>query len=361
MTKGARESPLCFFMHCRKNTNFAARRQPAFVKPSNQMMTFRKALLIINPISGTGDKAGIRELVVQKLGAKGYSVETRLTARSGDATKFAREASASGYDLVIACGGDGTVNETAVALLGSRSALGIIPCGSGNGLARHLGIEVDVASAVETLAGGHVVECDYGDANGRPFFCTFGVGFDAAVSEKFAQSKKRGPLTYLSNTVKEFVNYQPDVYTIAANGEVITERAFLVAVCNASQYGNNAYIAPKASMTDGLLDIIVVHYGNLLTTAFVGIDMMTGMIDKNFLIHSFRAPTATITRTHGGAVHFDGEPADMPGSIEVTCRKAGIRVVAPEADKPFKPIITPMMSLANDIKITLRRIIERQQ
>ena len=324
------------------------------------MMTPRKALLIINPISGTGDKAGIRELVVRKLGAEGYRVDTRLTARSGDATTFAREASEQSYDLAIACGGDGTVNETAVALLGSQTALGIIPCGSGNGLARHLGIEVDVTSAVETLVGGHIVDCDYGDANGRPFFCTFGVGFDAAVSEKFARSKRRGPLTYLSNTVKEYVNYQPDVYTIAANGEVLTERAFLVAVCNASQYGNNAYIAPKASMTDGLLDIIVVHYGNLLTTAFVGIDMMTGLIDKNFLIHSFRAPAATITRTHTGPVHFDGEPADMPERIEVTCRKSGIRVMAPDADKPFKPIITPMMSLANDIKIMLRRIIDSE-
>ena len=167
-------------------------------------MTPRKAFLIINPISGTGDKSGIRELVEQRLGAKGFEVTTGFTSAKGDATVMASEAPAR------------------------------------NGLARHLGIDVDVASAVEILSEGVVTDCDFGTANGQPFFCTFGVGFDAAVSEKFAQSKKRGPLTYLSNTVKEYVNYQPDVYTIAANGEVLTERAFLVAVCNASQYGNNA-------------------------------------------------------------------------------------------------------------------------
>ena len=197
-------------------------------------MTPRKAFLIINPISGTGDKSGIRELVEQRLGAKGFEVTTGFTSAKGDATVMASDASAQGYDMVIACGGDGTVNETARALRGSHTPLGIIPCGSGNGLARHLGIDVDVASAVEILSEGVVTDCDFGTANGQPFFCTFGVGFDAAVSEKFAQSKKRGPLTYLSNTVKEYVNYQPDVYTIAANGEVLTERAFLVAVCNAS-------------------------------------------------------------------------------------------------------------------------------
>lgn len=324
-------------------------------------MTPRKAFLIINPISGTGDKSGIRELVEQRLGAKGFEVTTGFTSAKGDATVMASDASAQGYDMVIACGGDGTVNETARALRGSHTPLGIIPCGSGNGLARHLGIDVDVASAVEILSEGVVTDCDFGTANSQPFFCTFGVGFDAAVSEKFAQSKKRGPLTYLSNTVKEYVNYQPDVYTIAANGEVLTERAFLVAVCNASQYGNNAYIAPKASMTDGLLDIIVVHYGNLLTTAFVGLDLMTGLIDKNFLIHTFRAPSATITRASAGPVHFDGEPAAMPARIEVNCRKGGIRIVTPALDKPFKPIITPVTAMVNDMKLTLRRIFERQQ
>lgn len=141
----------------------------------------------------------------------------------------------------------------------------------------------------------------------------------------------------------------------------MTEKAFLIAVCNASQYGNNAYIAPKASMTDGLLDIIVVHYGNLLTTAFVGLDLMTGLIDKNFLIHTFRAPSATITRASGGPVHFDGEPAEMSARIEVDCRRGGIRILTPALDKPFKPIITPVTAMVNDMKITLRRIFERQQ
>lgn len=324
-------------------------------------MNKKRCLLIINPISGTGNKRGLDALVASRLADNGLTVETAWTTAHGDATRLARRAAEEGFDSVIAAGGDGTINEAASALCGSRVKLGIIPCGSGNGLARHLDIPVDIRASLEIIGRDCPVACDYGSVNGQSFFCTFGVGFDAAVSDAFARGKHRGLVSYVNNTIRQFVNYNADEYTIRANGQIITEQAFLVAVCNASQYGNNAYIAPKASMTDGLLDIIVVHYGNLLTTAFVGLDLMTGLIDKNFLIHTFRAPSATITRASGGPVHFDGEPAEMSARIEVDCRRGGIRILTPALDKPFKPIITPVTAMVNDMKITLRRIFERQQ
>ena len=130
------------------------------------------------------------------------------------------------------------------------------------------------------IAKNNIIEADYGTANCRPFFCTFGVGFDAAVSERCARQKRRGMLMYLKNTFNEYINFSPEEYIIEANGQVITDRAFLVVVCNASQYGNNAFVAPEASVTDGELDITIVHAGNVISQAFVGVDMLTGLIGK---------------------------------------------------------------------------------
>ncbi len=248
------------------------------------------AMLIINPISGTAKKTGLDAKVEKAMSEAGYNLDVRFTTCRGDATRLASEAVAKGYDVVLAAGGDGTVNETAQALCGSPVTFGIIPAGSGNGLARHIGIPVNVDAALDVVARGIVAKCDYGTVNSHPFFCTFGVGFDAAVSHSFAKQSRRGMFTYLKSALTQYIHYKPDTYTISANGKILTERAFVVACCNASQYGNNAYIAPKASITDGLLDIIIIHQGSPIDTAMVGMDLFTGYIDSNTLIHSLRAP-----------------------------------------------------------------------
>ncbi len=192
-----------------------------------------KARLIINPISGTASKAGLDGYVIDTLSPAGWDIETTYTQCHGDATRLAREAVELGYDAVFAAGGDGTVNETADALCGSDTALGIIPCGSGNGLARHLGIPIDVREGVKVIHDESPRCIDYATVNGLKFFCTFGVGFDAAVSAAFAEKKRRGKFTYLQSTFQTYAHYEPELYTITANGQRITEKAFLVAVCNA--------------------------------------------------------------------------------------------------------------------------------
>lgn len=318
-----------------------------------------KALLIINPISGTDDKEGLDGYVKKRLSEVGFDVDTVWTAGSGDATRLARNAVADGYESVIAAGGDGTINETAAALCGTGVTLGIIPCGSGNGLARHLCIPLEVDGAVDIVAQRRALDCDYGTVNGRPFFCTFGVGFDAAVSEKFAADKHRGRMTYIKNTFREYLTYEPEVYTIEANGQELTQRAFLVAVCNASQYGNNAYIAPHASIVDGLLDLTVIDNGNPLTAALVGIDLMSGRIDKNMLIHTLRAERATIRRGAPGPVHIDGEPMFMGRELKMECHRGGLQIYVPPTDKPFKPIITPVMAMMDDLRHTVEKMLRR--
>jgi len=313
-------------------------------------------LLIINPISGTGNKRGLAEFVQRQLASAGITLDVVYTTGHGDATKFTLDAVDKGYAAVIAAGGDGTVNETARALCGKRTALGIIPSGSGNGLARHLGIPIDPRSAVNIILKDNIVDCDYGTANGEPFFCTFGVGFDAAVSDKFAKQKRRGKLSYIRSAISEYVSYNPQVYTISANGQILTQKAFIVACCNASQYGNNAYIAPTASITDGLLDITIVHAGTPLDTAMVGVDLFTGYINRNTMIHTFRTPSAIIYRTGKGPAHLDGEPVSMEEIMTVKCHHNALRIFTPAGRSRFRPIITPIQSALNDLGSTIGRI-----
>lgn len=321
--------------------------------------TPRQLMLIINPISGTGSKKGVAQAVTDRLAQAGWQVDARLTGARGDATRLAAEAVDKGYYGVLACGGDGTVNETARALCGTPVALGIIPAGSGNGLARHVGIPVDTDLALDIVEADHVTPCDYGTVNGLPFFCTFGLGFDAAVSHRFARQRRRGLLTYIRSCVSEYVKYRPQTYTVSANGKLLTEKAFLIAVCNASQWGNNAYIAPQASITDGLLDITIVHSGSPIDTAVMGMDIFTGYINKNTMVHSFRTPAAVIYRNAMGEAHIDGEPLVMDNILDVKCHHGRLLVFTPDSRQSFKPIITPVREIIKDMRLGMHHLFSR--
>lgn len=314
-----------------------------------------KIMVIVNPVSGSGTKDGLSQRLGTVMRAAGYEFTLIYTRSAGHATELARRAVDEDYHAVIACGGDGTVNETARALCGTRVILGIIPSGSGNGLARHLGIPTDFEQALDIITHGHVINADYALANGRPFFCTFGVGYDAVVSHKFAKNGHRGMMKYFKCAVSEYAKYKPETYAISANGKILTQEALLVACCNASQWGNNAYIAPTASVQDGLLDVVIVHRGSLMESMLLGVDLFTGYIDKNTQITTFKAPSAVIYRGHDGPAHIDGEPIELGDIIEVKCRHKGLRIYAPEEQK-FQPILTP----AWNIFFSLRRFFTKE-
>lgn len=317
-------------------------------------MNKREALLIINPIAGTRSKRGVRDIVSENLGRLGIELSVLETAGAGDAAAFARQATEDGFEMVISAGGDGTVNEIAGALSHTPTTLGILPLGSGNGLARSLGIPMDVEEAMKIITAGHKMTCDRGIVNDLPFYCTFGVGFDAAVSEKFAMMNRRGRTTYIRSAIQEFLRYQSQPYVISVDGSVITEKAFLIAVCNASQYGNNAYIAPHAKLTDGLLDITVVHSGSPLSTLTVGVDLLTGYLDRNTHIDTFRVKAATIARLNGGAAHVDGDPLTLGKILEVSCDHLALSVFTPEKEEVFRPIVSPLRAMLNDIRYDFR-------
>lgn len=326
-------------------------------------MNNQRLLLVINPISGGLNKSGLADVVTQRMKASlNMEVEVKTTSGKGDARRFATEAVENGYYAVIVAGGDGTVNEVAAALCDSGVALGIIPSGSGNGLARHLEIPVDERLSLDVIAENNIVACDYATVNDKPFFCTFGVGFDAAVSDRFAKQRKRGKFMYFKSALEEFVQYRPQVYTISANGKVFTQNAFLIACCNASQYGNNAYIAPTASMTDGLLDIIIIHAGSPLDTAVLGVDLFTGYINRNTLLQSFQAPAAVIYRTEEGAAHIDGDPIELGEIIDVKCKRGGLKIFVPvKQHGKFRPLITPINSFMEDVRIAMSNVFNKRK
>ena len=307
------------------------------------MDTRKKLLAVINPISGTANKQYIPETITEVMDESKWDVMIRFTQRPGHATDLAKQAIEQGYYGVLAIGGDGTINEVAAALRDSDTALGIIPNGSGNGLARHLNIPIDVKRALEEINNDRIEQFDYCMANQHPFFCTCGVGFDAHVSAKFAESKKRGPMSYLKNTLVEYLRYRSEEYSIETADQVLTERAFVIACGNASQYGNNAFITPNASMQDGLIDVTLIQPFTPLDTAVLGILLFTKHIDQDTNIQSFRTPSLTIHRPKAGVMHIDGEPMMMEADIEVKCVHNGIKIFLPkDGGENKKTFITPI-------------------
>ena len=290
-----------------------------------------KVLAIINPISGTGSKKSIPDLLARAYAPLEHELLLTYTKAAGHAEELARRAAEEGYDHVIAVGGDGTVNEVARGLVGSKTALAIVPKGSGNGLARALGLSMSTDRVIKQLASGRRITIDSCQMNGQPFFCTCGMGFDAAVSRSFAEASTRGPVTYLRTMIDEYRAFKPETYRIRLDeGErTIETEAFVLVVANASQYGNNAYIAPEADLSDGLLDLAIIRPFPVLEAALVLGDLMRGKLAGNKYYYTERVRHVRIERTRGGSVHLDGEPLVMSEHIEVSLRPQSLEVIIP--------------------------------
>ena len=312
------------------------------------------ALMLINPISGTRDKNGICDLTATRLQGAGIDLDIAHTQYKGHGAELARKAAEGGADIVVVAGGDGTVNEVASALLHTDTALGIIPCGSGNGLARSLGLPMDFEAAIDIIGRNMPCAVDCGVADGRPFFCTFGMGFDAVVTEKFASGERRGKMQYVRSALLEFINFTPDSYALEIDGEIYTEEALLIAVCNTPQYGNNAYIAPRASLTDGLLDVTVIRNSPVIQQAMAGIGLLSGQIDRNRYVDTFKAKDVKNIRLKDGPAQIDGEPLTLGRKVSIHCEPACLKVLSNGGEPEFRPIITPMQAFFADMISDLR-------
>ena len=316
----------------------------------------KKIVFIMNPISGTSSKAAVPSLIDSTLDKEQFEYEIKMTERPGHASELAAEARDNHADIVVAVGGDGTVNEVARSLVHSDSALGILPCGSGNGLARHLLLPMNLKKSIEIINACEIHDLDYGVINEYPFFCTCGMGFDAFISMKFAEAGKRGLMTYVEQMLREGLSYKPETYEIEDEMGSKTYKAFLISAANASQYGNNAYIAPHASMSDGLLDVIIMQPFSLIEAPQVTLEMLNKTIDKNVNICTFKARHVHIHRSKPGLIHYDGDPLMSDADVEIEVKPKSICVVVnPHADEAARQP-NMMQTAASELFYNMDRI-----
>lgn len=283
---------------------------------------------IINPVSGpAATRAERRDRVENFIRQHRLAATIETTRHAGHATELARAAVAEGCGLVVSVGGDGTMNEVARALVGTPVIYGMVPMGSGNGLGRDLGVPLDFPRALAVLLDGAVRTIDTGEVNGLPFFNVMGLGFDAEIGRQFNLSRQRGFRTYLRIGFRTFFRYRKEPLTIEAEGCAgISVDAFVTAVANSTQYGNNARIAPRAALDDGKLDLVAIATSNPLWAVAIAARMFAGSIDRSRKVRTLQARRFVIRRAVAGPVHTDGEVHDCEAELHVAVRPASLRV-----------------------------------
>ncbi len=287
-----------------------------------------KIYVIINPISGTGSK----KKVVDKLSAlnrDGYELHFHWTEYPDHASQLAKKAVLEKADCVVVVGGDGTVNEVGKTLTHTGIPMAIIPHGSGDGLARHLGISLNTNKAIEILKNGRSAFIDYGKVDEHMFFCTCGVGYDAKVAEKALGQSKRGLLMYAKNMLNVFRNYTPEKYKVTTIENTFQGIAFTITCANACQYGNNGYIAPKADITDGKMNIAIIKPISKRHIPKLGIQMLSKRINDNKKLEEIITQKALLEREKEGVVHLDGNAMMMGKRLEVEIVHKGLNVIIP--------------------------------
>ena len=287
-------------------------------------------MFVYNPISGSHRLIPVMPIIERFVNTDLYDFSIVSTKYRGHATEIAQEYAAKQYDAVIAVGGDGTVNEVGRGLIGTGTALGIIPCGSGNGLARHLAISLDPFKAVKWLDKSIFTDIDYGMIEDHPFFCTCGVGFDAKVTDAFSKAGTRGLITYMESILKEIATYHNETYKLSFDNSSETFEAFFITCANADQWGNNAFIAPSASLQDGMLDVIAAHPFSVVDAPLIAFQLFNKLIEKNPNVSVRKCQELTITRQSEGPAHYDGEPILLGKEIHIKLIKGGLKVLIPD-------------------------------
>ena len=286
-----------------------------------------KIFLIINNYAGHREGARAVEIVIPFLLKNGCEVEYAFTQYAGHATELALKASLAGFDLVVAVGGDGTVNEVAQGLIGTQTSMGIVPVGSGNGLARELGISMNMKKSAHTLIEGVNLQIDVCKLNNQRYLCTSGIGFDAQVADQMSKASSRGLQRYIQLVIKESIIYKPINVKMKIDGKLIHQPVFLITFANASQFGNNAYIAPAASMTDGLIDVIVVKPFHKIWLPILSLTLFTKIIHKLPFVDCYKASKVELEWADTSIFHFDGEPGTLtiPATITIDSNKIIVR------------------------------------
>jgi len=284
-------------------------------------------LFILNPVAGVGGRRDFLQLIADACRDKGVKYKILFTRSRGDAKKIV-EKKFDKFDVFVAVGGDGTMNEVASALAGTTGIMGLIPAGSGNALGRELGLSMKPEKAVFQLLNGHVIKIDTGLVNGRRFMNVCGLGFDDHIARCFAKSTSRGPIPYFKAVMKEFFTYKAETYLVETGGGTLPHLAFVMAIANTSQYGNNAFIAPRASVTDGALDFCALKPFGFFGAMELGFRLFNKSIDKSGKSTYFKT-TKVVINGNNLNFHVDGEPVRNSDPIEISIDPLSLNVIVP--------------------------------
>ena len=286
-----------------------------------------KIRFIINPYSGTGKQNNIEKHINKHL----ENFEIIYTKKSGDATRISKVAVNKNIDVVIAVGGDGTVNECIKGLINTNTILGVIPCGSGNGFANHIGMKLTTEEAVKQLKHTYIKIIDTCTVNGAPFVNVSGIGFDAHIANLFLKLNKRGFISYVKLILKE-LSYKSKEYVISYSNIDRKVRAYMIDFANASQYGNNAKISPMANFNDGLIDFVIVKKFPKWKIPIIIYMLLNGKIHLSKHIEIIQSNKMTI-KSDNTLVHLDGEPFNTSNPIDVILVPKSLKILMPNEKK----------------------------
>lgn len=289
----------------------------------------KKIFFIVNPISGHHNKNNFPILVDKHIDKNKYDYKIKFTERANHATELALQAIEEDYEYIAAVGGDGTINEVAKCLIGKKQILIIVPLGSGNGLANHLGLPFKIEKHIdEVINNGKVHKIDTATMNGIPFISIAGIGFDALIADYFAKDGNRGFLTYAKLVTEKYPNFKPKEYTLILDDKTTIEcKPFFVTFANSNQFGYNAEISPKASVQDGLLDVCIFKKPNILEVPIVATYFIAKQIDKSNFIDIYKAKKIKVIREKEEVANIDGESANMNKDIIVEINPLSLNIL----------------------------------
>jgi YegS/Rv2252/BmrU family lipid kinase len=295
--------------------------------PAEKKAKALRYLFILNPIAGVGGRRDFLQIIADACNGKKVKFKILFTRSRGDAKKII-EKKFDKYDVFVAVGGDGTMNEVASALAGTTGLMGLIPAGSGNALGRELGISLKPEMAVLQLLNGHPIAIDTGLVNGRRFMNVCGLGFDDHIARCFAKVTNRGPIPYFKAALTEFFGYKPNTYSVEMDGVTNSHTAFVMTLANTSQYGNNAFIAPKASLTDGDLDFCALRPFGFFGGLGLGFRLFNKTIDKSRFSTYFKTKSLVI-KGNSLNFHVDGEPVKNSDPLHISIDPLSLNIVVP--------------------------------
>lgn len=287
----------------------------------------KKILFIINPISGVSKKSRVSDQIAEHLDHNLYDAEIRYTLYKHHSIVLTEEAVAAHYDIVVAVGGDGSVHEVSSVLVGTQTALGIIPLGSGNGWARHFKIPLQVNKAIQLFNNCKTITTDTALMNGKHFINCAGVGFDATVASHFAETRLRGFWSYAYSTFKMFLTFKPTLYEVIVDDTTHQGSYFMISIMNGSQFGYNVKSIPSANPSDGLLDVLFLKKFHKSIVLFITLRVLLNKLDKSRYAQVLKGREIKITMKDQADLQLDGEPVNVKKQVHITCSPQSLKMI----------------------------------